>query len=122
MKKWMFFKGVKIMLFATSAAIVFGYLVVWLWNALIPEIFHANPITFWQGIGLLVLSRILFGGFGHKWGGANRKHGMFKEKLEQKMASMSPEELMEFQAKWKNHCGYGWNRNNKRTEDIPTEN
>ncbi len=118
MKKWMFVKAVKFMLFATAAGIVFGYVIVMLWNALIPDIFHANPITFWQGIGLLVLSRMLFGGFGWKWGSHNWKGGMWKRRLEQKMANMSPEELIEFQAKWKKHCGYDWNQKYQKDEQT----
>ena len=116
MKKWMFVKAVKFVLFAAAAGIVFGYVLMWLWNALIPDIFHANPISFWQGIGLLVLAKLLFGGFGHKMGGHQWKGGRWKYKLEQKMANMTPEERQEFQAKWKSHCGYNWDRNYKPEE------
>jgi len=116
MKKWMLIKAVKFMLFAAAAGIVFGNVVVWLWNALIPEIFHANTINFWQGIGLLVLARLLFGGFGHRWGGHRWKGGAWKYKMEQKMASMTPEEREKFQAKWKNHCGCNWDQNYQKEE------
>ena len=34
-----------------------------LWNALMPEIFDLNAISFWQALGLLILSKILFSGF-----------------------------------------------------------
>lgn len=40
-----------------------------LWNTLMPEIFGLHQISFWQALGLLVLSRILFGRFG---GGSGR--------------------------------------------------
>jgi hypothetical protein len=35
-----------------------------LWNALFPEIFGLGKIGFLQAVGLMVLSRLIFGGFG----------------------------------------------------------
>jgi hypothetical protein len=37
-----------------------GYILVWLWNWLMPAIFGLPVISFWQAWGLLVLSSILF--------------------------------------------------------------
>ena len=42
---------------------VFGWVVMLLWNWLMPEIFGLGQITYWQGWGLLLLSSILFKGF-----------------------------------------------------------
>lgn len=39
-------------------------LVMLLWNALIPAIVGWAPIGFWQALGLMLLCRLLFGGFG----------------------------------------------------------
>lgn len=58
-------------------------LLVWatmlLWNALLPAIFGIVTITYWQALGLLVLGRLLFGGFGKGGGGmrgfGRRHHG-----------------------------------------------
>ena len=104
----MLMKAVKFILLAASAGSVFGYVIVLLWNALIPDIFHASPINFWQGIGLLILARLLFGGFGHRWGGHRWKDGRWKQKMQEKLAAMTPEEREKFEAKWKNRCGYNW--------------
>jgi hypothetical protein len=41
-----------------------GQAVKLLWNALLPALFGLPVVTFWQALGLLVLCRILFGGFG----------------------------------------------------------
>jgi hypothetical protein len=41
-----------------------GSLVKWLWNWLMPMLFGLPEVTFWQAVGILALSRILFGGFG----------------------------------------------------------
>ena len=51
---------------------IFGFGVMSLWNWLVPALFGGRLITFWQALGMLVLSRILVGGFSrprvvHKW-------------------------------------------------------
>ena len=43
--------------------LLFGWIVVWLWNWLMPMLFGLPTITFWQGVGIFVLAKILFGGF-----------------------------------------------------------
>src|SRR5258706_7100755 len=60
------------------AVAVLGGLVMLLWNAVVPELFAgARSIDYLHALGLLVLCRILFGGFrrrggwhGHHWGHA----------------------------------------------------
>jgi hypothetical protein len=49
-----------------AVAIVLGILVQLLWNWLMPEIFGLGRITILQGIGLLVLARLLFGRMGQR--------------------------------------------------------
>jgi hypothetical protein len=47
-----------------------GLAVMLIWNAILPAVLGVTVITYWQAIGILVLSRILFGGFrGGPWGG-----------------------------------------------------
>ena len=43
------------------AAAGFSAIMMFLWNALLPDIFGMASINFWQACGLLVLARILFG-------------------------------------------------------------
>ena len=50
---------------AAIFALVFGLVVKWLWNWLMPAIFGLGVITFWQAFGLVLLAKILFGAFGH---------------------------------------------------------
>ena len=59
--RW-FFRAVKIAAIVAVAVTVFGFIVKGLWNGLMPSIFGWHAITFWQAVGLLVLSKILFGG------------------------------------------------------------
>ena len=43
---------------------LFGYVTMSLWNWLLPDLFGLKTITFWQAIGLVILAKIFFGGFG----------------------------------------------------------
>jgi hypothetical protein len=51
------------------AIFLLGWIVQLLWNALIPELFHGPWLSYWQSVGLLLLSRILVGfrGSRHGW-------------------------------------------------------
>ena len=54
----------------------FGWLVKLLWNGLMPQLFALRPISYFQAFGLLVLARLLFGGFHHgRRGPGRRRHG-----------------------------------------------
>lgn len=57
----------------TAFAILFGFLIMWLWNWLMPGLFGLGVITYWQAVGIFILAKILFGGFGG--GGGGKKHG-----------------------------------------------
>jgi len=50
---------------AAGFAFVFGYFVMLLWNWLMPMIFGLTTITFWQAAGIVLLARLVFGGFKH---------------------------------------------------------
>lgn len=63
---------------AAGFAILFGLVVMWLWNALMPVIFSLPIIKFWQAVGLIILGKLLFGGFGH--GGGDKEHGRSKKR------------------------------------------
>lgn len=55
-------------LIVLAAVTLVGFVVMLLWNALMPEIFKLPEINFWQALGLFILSRLLIGGFGGKHG------------------------------------------------------
>jgi hypothetical protein len=60
-------KVVLVILFAIGGAglmFLFGWIVMLLWNWLMPEIFGLKSVTYWQAWGLLALSCILFGRIG----------------------------------------------------------
>ncbi len=58
----------------TGLFILFGFVIMWLWNWLMPELFGLTTITFWQAIGICLLSKILIGGFGGGKGGGHKSH------------------------------------------------
>lgn len=72
---------------ATLFALVFGILVKLLWGVTLSPIFGIPEITYWQAVGIVILSRLVFGGFGHRGGPKNGlhnsgdKHGSFGSKL-----------------------------------------
>jgi hypothetical protein len=73
---------------------VFSYVTMLLWNALLPELLHLPMINFWQALGLLILSRLLFGGFGHH--GRHGHHRPWGNQFRNKWETMTPEEREEF--------------------------
>jgi hypothetical protein len=79
-------KGIKVALFAIVGLTVFGFLVMGLWNWLAPPVLGAHTINFWQALGILVLCKILFGG----WHG--RQGGHWKQRMGERWAQMTPEE------------------------------
>jgi len=82
-----------------------GFVVMGLWNALLPAIFHLGVITFWQAVGLFVLCKILFG-FG-KGGPMRGGAPWMRNRMEDRFGNMSPEEREKFRAKWEQKCGHG---------------
>ena len=78
-----------------------GWVVMSLWNWLLPPLFGWHVLTFWQGLGILVLCRILFG----RWGGGpkgpafRRGPGGWKK--------MTPEEKEEWRQRMRERCGMG---------------
>ena len=55
-------RALKFLLFVAVVTAVYSVVVMALWNWLMPTLFGLPPISVWQALGLLVLSRILFGG------------------------------------------------------------
>ena len=58
-----FFLGFLMALGFIGLVFLFGWIVMLLWNWLMPEIFNLQQISYWQAWGLLILSSILFKSF-----------------------------------------------------------
>ena len=104
-------------LFALVAALVLGVVIRFLWNAILPYALNANPISYWQAVGLFVLCKILFGGFGRPTGGPgrwNRWRNSDKGPINEngpfgawrgKWMRMSDEERIKFRQEMRRRCG-----------------
>ena len=99
-------KVVKIVVMVIVGLALFGWVVMHLWNWLMPAVFGLKPITFLQAIGLLLLSKLLLGGF-HKHGPGGRRE--WKRHMEERWEKMSPEEREKFREgmKGRRGCGFG---------------
>jgi hypothetical protein len=88
MRRKRFLKWLPLILLGIAAFIfIGGFVVMYLWNWLLPALFGWKMITFWQALGLLALCRILFGGFGKGHHGSGRRRAWEK---------MTPEERERF--------------------------
>src|SRR5215831_12749995 len=105
MRRHRLLRVLKIALFAAVAGTLFSFLVMGLWNVLMPGIFAVRTISFWQALGLLVLCKILFGGFRPYAGGGPRWRRRMLERWEQ----MTPEEREKFKEGMRRGCGRGPN-------------
>ena len=72
-------RKVSLLVFSIVMFVVVGVGVMYLWNWLIPAIFGLRTITYFQAVGLLILSRVLFGGFPGRHGRPPRWAGMSPE-------------------------------------------
>jgi hypothetical protein len=98
MKRFWIARALKIALFVIVGVAAFGFIVMQLWNWLLPPIAGWHSIDFAQAVGLLILARLLFGGFrGH--GGMHWRH-----RMQQRWAQMTPEERERFRAGLGRHC------------------
>ena len=104
MRPWWLYKIGKGILIAAVVVTALGFVIMTLWNALIPDLFHGPVLTFWQSIGLLILSHLLFRGWGRPPFGRHRDH--WKKRFEEKLASMTPEQREQFKEEWKRRCGW----------------
>jgi len=105
----------KFLLFGLMMLGLIGLVTMLLWNWLVPTLFSGPVITFWQALGLLALSKIIFWTFTGK-----RPYGYsWKPYLKAKWESMSPEDRERFKQKMKEKwCGYG----SASTRDSNTSN
>jgi hypothetical protein len=95
--RWLL-RGMRFAVMAAALVAVFSLVVMLLWNALVPGLFNGRVVGFWQAAGLLVLSRILFGGFLRRgW------HGGWRHRWRERWERMTPEERTRFRegyARW----------------------
>jgi len=75
-----------------------------LWNGVLTEVIPGlKTVTFWQAAGILVLCKILFGGF-KKGFGKHHHDSRWGNEMREKWQHMAPEEKEKFKQEWRNRC------------------
>jgi len=101
-RRWIFLAPLAILAMVLFIAIG-GEVVMLLWNWLLPQLSGWPQISFWQALGILLLCRILFGGFG--------RNGFYRSSFRRRMAErwegMTPEERERFRMGMRKRCGFG---------------
>ena len=107
----------KALIVGVAIVALLGLVVMSLWNALLPAIIGVKSIGFWQALGLLALSRILFGGLGLRPGMFSM--GRERRRMHERWMRMNPEQREEFMQRFghrdrrdhRGHCGWRDRRN-----------
>ncbi len=88
----------KIVVLVLVGIAALGWVVMSLWNWLMPELFFGvREISYIQAMGVLLLSKILFGGF--------RGHGCHERWHQHRWEKMTPEEREKFKSGMSGCCG-----------------
>ncbi len=85
-----------------AGAFLLAAVVQFLWNAILPDLVQVGQLSYWKAMGLLVLCRILFGGFR---GAYSHKPPFAGRSWRDRWKNMSEEERNRFKEKWKSRCG-----------------
>jgi hypothetical protein len=105
MRKHPILKALKVILIVALFILISSFVVMQLWNWLMPALFGLRLITYWQAMGILVLSKVLFGGFRGRGGPAWH----WRRRMMERWAQMTPEEREKFrqgmQSRW-GPCGF----------------
>lgn len=112
----------KLPLIAVFIALKAG-LVMWLWNYLIPDLFHGPVLDYGHAIGLMILAKLLFGfggfigfGAGRHFGRHHHHHGGRHGHWKARWMQMTPEEREKLRSEFKRRC-----RRGPFGDEAPTE-
>lgn len=110
-KSFFFKRAAGFVVFGLAIAALLSWVVMSLWNCVLVPVLAVKIITFWQALGILILSKILFGGFHGK---PHRPHS-WGQRMKEKLEGMNAEERELFKQQWRNRCSR-WGR----FQDHPT--
>jgi hypothetical protein len=106
------------LIFAVAFALVFGLLVKLIWNSLMPSIFSLKEITYWQAFGIVILAKLLFGGFGSRahdhWKRDRSDHFYWHKPVRGSDEEKPPRR---YDRNWKTYTRY-WNEEGKAAFDA----
>jgi len=104
------FKIIGFIILGAAACFLFGLVIMWLWNWLMPMIFNLPVLNYWQSVGILALASILFGRLGGRSGGDKSE----KKKSRPIRDSIKEEIKKEFEKEFEKE--YGKHKDNKDNE------
>ncbi len=113
MKKFWIKKVIGMAVCAALAIVAVGFVVMTIWNQVLVVVLGVKAVSYTQALGILVLSKILFGGFGK--GNKNGEDCSWKKRgdaIKEKWHNMSEEEREKFKEDWRFRC-----RSWKETKD-----
>lgn len=73
-------KIIAMVIFGIAVFLLANYVLMWLWNWLMPDLFGLSTITYWQALGIFVIAKLLFG-FGGGGSGKNSGKSRHKKKF-----------------------------------------
>jgi len=100
--RW-FFRAVKLLILGLALIAVMGGVVMSLWNFVVPPLTGWHALGFAQALALLLLCRILFGGFFGRARGAFACSPAFRGRW----SRLSPEERAALRERFRGHRGCG---------------
>ena len=96
-------RGVAVLAAVMAVVLLLALAVMLLWNSLVPALFRGPPLEYWQALGLLLLSRILFGGLRGRGGW----HGHWRQRMwRERWENMTPEERERLREHFQRRCGH----------------
>ena len=108
---------------AALSALIIGWIVMILWNWLVPDIFSLKPIGYWQGFGLVLLARLLVGNIQHGGKKGRRSHNAngatpchVKKKIKESVGSEYWKPLGSYH-NWKHYENY-WREEGKDAFEL----
>jgi hypothetical protein len=107
-----FKRGAGIFVLVIAVIAILSGVIMSLWNSILVVVLGVKIITFWQALGILVLSKILFGGFSKGFG--RHRHQMGQE-MRDKWEKMDSTEREQFKQQWRNKCSM-WGRHQQMPE------
>lgn len=122
-RKFWLLRGLRFFFFAALFITVAGFVTQALWNWLMPALFRLPAISLGQTFGLLLLSRILFGGLkgGGRPGSWARKRREWQQRMAGRLEHLSPEAREKFRQQMQSRCGMGWSRQAHAPATQPTQ-
>jgi hypothetical protein len=121
-RKFWLLRGLRFCLFAALFVTAAVFLTQYLWNWLVPELFNGPVISLGQTFGLLLLSRILFGGFrGGQAGEWARRRRAWQQRMSGQMENLSTEEREKFRQQMQQRCGMGFMHRPERAPEAKVQ-